>query len=309
MGIPLQLVFAILTGLSTHYSLHVPNFDDTADNYFHGPQKSPDGKWIAFTRIKRFSNPEAHGDWVDDISLYIRNRKTHQTRRLVRVKGRGGVPVTAGWSPDSKRVLYWRLGYYGAGSINADGSGLRDVSITSGRSRVLGFARRERGSYVFSPNGRFLCVIEGGDRHLVTDKRIAVLDYKTGGKHWGSAEHMASINPAWSPDSNYLTYTSTDDAHPLGEAPDADSRTVKFHLWVARRDGGGKQLTFDRRYHEGTPKWSPDGKAIRFERVENIDAEPRTYWEIQPDGSGLKQLKGKIRNRPFKPGSGTRPAG
>src|SRR2546430_8621555 len=37
--------------------------EDSADDYYHGPQRSPDGRWLAYTKIKRFVHEEEHGDW------------------------------------------------------------------------------------------------------------------------------------------------------------------------------------------------------------------------------------------------------
>lgn len=258
----------------------------TADDYFLGPRKSPDGKWEAFTEVHRDQN--GFGD-VSDVSLYISNGRTR--RRLIKVNGDRDVPVTAGWSPDSRRILYWSLLEYGSSSVNADGSGLRDVSINGGRSRSLGFAMRKSESFCFSPNGKYLAVVEGFDRFPGTNKRIAVFEYRFGRQKYVTSRRMASIDPRWSPDSARLAFVATKDEHPPRDTDDRANRRHLTHLWVVDYDGTHRrELTNDPRYHEDGPRWSIDGRTIRFQRSDNWNGGYLSDWEIRADGTGLRQV-------------------
>ncbi len=264
----------------------------SADDYYHGPQKSPDGRWEAYTRVNRFPDAEQRNDWVSDVSLYIRNIRTGKEKRLVRVAGRVNVPVTAGWSPDSKRVLYWSLISYGSSSVNADGSGLRDVSIRGGRPRELSDRiMRKPECITFSPDGRLLLLVEGWSRFMVEFKRLVQVEYWNGKRRFLTSKRIAAIEPAWSKDVRHIAYTATRDGHWTTERDSAHQRWSHMHLWVMNSNGSGKrQLTSDASFHELSPHWT-GSRSVRFTRVENGGANRLSNWEIRSDGTGLRRIR------------------
>jgi Tol biopolymer transport system component/serine/threonine protein kinase len=95
------------------------------------PQVSPDGEWVSFRSI---------GSQED---IYVCKTDGTELRKLTDDAYRDRGPT---WSPDGKRIVFYsdRTGRYEFWSINADGSGLHQVTKRSGRS--LWFPR-------YSPDG------------------------------------------------------------------------------------------------------------------------------------------------------------
>jgi len=95
------------------------------------PQVSPDGEWVSFRSI---------GSQED---IYVCKTDGTELRKLTDDAYRDRGPT---WSTDGKRIIFYsdRTGRYEFWSINADGSGLHQVTKRSGRS--LWFPR-------YSPDG------------------------------------------------------------------------------------------------------------------------------------------------------------
>jgi Tol biopolymer transport system component len=90
-------------------------------------------------------------------------------------------------------------------------------------------------------------------------------------------EPIPGLNPAWSPDGQWLVYQITrDHTHEAGDArahtPDTmphahldkeNHRIVDSELWIVGADSNGRQqLTATPDVLESDPDWSPDGTAI-----------------------------------------------
>lgn len=257
---------------------------ETADSYYLGTQRSPDGRYSEFSRVNRRPNHE-----VKYVGLYIKDRRTGKARRIYRNEEEIHAPVAAGWWPNRRRVLFWTV-CYGSGSINADGSSLYDVSVDGGEPRRLGEGMRHPECLAFSPDGQSLLLVEGEIRFFVTRKRIIRIDYRTGRRTLLTSPKMTSIEPAWSPDGKRIVYAALRDlGEPSFESNPYELLIGKQHLWLMRPDGSGKRtLLSDSRYHESLPHWVGSHR-IRFTRTENNEKERTSQWEIRDDGTGLTQ--------------------
>lgn len=273
--------------------LHV---EDTSE-YFAAPSRSPDGRWRAYTRVHRLrilhEDTESEGD-VSYVELRVQSTKSGKSRRVAYCRGWGPAPVLAGWSPDSRRVLYFTV-EYGSSSANADGSTLYDVPVRGGRSRELGGLMRDKDYMKFSPDGRYFLLVDGRSRFAVEAKRLLVIDYRTGSRRRLTGHNEAAIDPEWSPDSNWVAFVSTPDHGTMGSNGEPDgpeARSARERLYVIRRNGTHRRrLTNDPKYADFGPHWVAGGRLIRFTRRANGDKPKLSDWEIRPDGSGLRRLQ------------------
>src|SRR5262249_495246 len=82
---------------------------------------SPDGKWVAFTTLGAREN------------LFVISADGSQQRQLTNDSFKNRGPA---WSPDGKRITFYssRSGRYDIWSVNPDGSGLTQLTRTSGHA-------------------------------------------------------------------------------------------------------------------------------------------------------------------------------
>jgi serine/threonine protein kinase/Tol biopolymer transport system component len=80
-------------------------------------------------------------------------------------------------------------------------------------------------------------------------------------------------------------------AHDAGWSPDGDQIVyARAHeLYVAKRDGGAARRLAALSGPVEWPRWSPDGKIIRF-TLDDSKQGSQSLWEIAPDGTNLRPL-------------------
>ena len=85
------------------------------------------------------------------------------------------------------------------------------------------------------------------------------------------------VGPAWSPDGSQIVY----ERWAVTAGPPAPE------LWTVGADGTGA-----RRLADGyMPQWSPDGQALAFLQVDDVNTS--SLYTIRPDGSGQRRLRGR----------------
>jgi dipeptidyl aminopeptidase/acylaminoacyl peptidase len=107
----------------------------TAGDYNHGaPAWSPDGKWIAFSAVRK---PDADYH-LNDSEIYVVPSEGGEIRQLTDRRGPDDSPV---WSPDGKRIAYTGFDekFYSYTVtrlyvVGADGSGARELTAAWDRS-------------------------------------------------------------------------------------------------------------------------------------------------------------------------------
>jgi len=224
------------------------------------PAWSPDGRRIAFVITGK---------------LYVVNADGSGHRTLPRL-GRGGGGASLAWSPDGRKLLLVVTSISAPGCgycsrlwvLNADGSGLRDLTRNLGGSR--GFGAWPASDAVWSPDGRKIAFVRSNTR-----RGVYVVNAEGSGMRKLTRQPMeAYAAPAWSPDGRKIAF--------------AGERDGNSEIYLMNADGSGQRsLTSDLAY-DGDPSWSPDGRKITF--VSNRDGRYAVYV-MNADGSGQRSLR------------------
>jgi Tol biopolymer transport system component len=168
------------------------------------------------------------------------------------------------WSPGGGRIAFLSRGERSKEVyvVNADGSGQR---------RLTGDARFPA-SPAWSPNGRQL-VFEGGP--YVRGVYVVNAD--------GSGQRRLARSggaPAWSPDGRTIAFFSDAKIY-LMNADGSEHRQLTGKLWVW--GGAGRALA-----------WSPDGRKLAFFGKGDRCPFCFSLYVVNSDGSGLRNLTGKL---------------
>ena len=282
--------------------------DSAASAQLSGLVWSPDRRFAAYILTERREHPTNY--YRASLCVIRANGPSARSLYSTGNTGTQSDPEIAAWSPDSQRLLFWKL-FPNCGSANLDGAPLFDIAVAGGKPRLLtrsivdqdNTMLRKQACLAFAPDGRHLLLVAGGSRFMNENKRIACLSYPRGKREWVTEAGWAMIEPTWSPDSTLIAFVSTPDPQPVRDSEDIANRESQRHLYVMNADRSRKRkLTSDPRYRENTPKWhqaSPQApRILRFTRDENSDLKGDvayrsrpSLWEIKPDGTGLRFLR------------------
>lgn len=178
-------------------------------------------------------------------AVWVMNADGSGQRRLTR-NGQGGSPS---WSPDGRRLAFEKAAAQAVWIMNADGS----------EQRLLRGAKG--GSPAWSPDGRRIAFDGVG---------IWMVDANGGGRNRLS---RAGFSPAWRPDGRTIAFVDQ------VEADDLESTEI----FVMDADGRNQRRLTRNRVTDGSPRWSPSGRLIAFNRGDDI-------YVMKPDGRGARRL-------------------
>lgn len=248
------------------------------------PVWAPHGKTILYASYREH---ESRG-----MGLWLVNADGTHRRVLARTPfGEGDGEPT--WSPDGTKVAFVRCCNPRIWTMNADGSGPREVLAGGEQPRWSPDSRRivfqifplarDKGIAVMSADGTGVTRIANGD--------IGSLD-------WSSANRIAFYSEAgagiytMNPDGTDVRFLVAGGGRGTDWSPDATKIAYGADggLRVVNADGGGQRpLTSGR---DSEPDWSPDGRRIVFTRAEGDGVRTgfTSVYVVNADGTGLKKL-------------------
>ncbi len=230
------------------------------------PAISPDGRWLAFARQIPDGTASFKGHrFGPRVSMWLLDLETGAQRVLLDPIGMTlEVPAYA-WSKDGRSIVL------------SQGGGIRRVEVATGAVSTIAFNARVQRTIsemaykefritddpftvkfarwpTLSPDGRRLAFQAVG-RVWIQDQVSAANDASAAPPRRLTSDTRAhqEFAPAWSPDGQWLAYTTWDD-------------TASGHLWkMAMRGGAPVRLTTVAAEYLH-PVWSPDGREIALVR-------------------------------------------
>jgi TolB protein len=258
---------------------------------------SPDGRTVAFDRIKSFSIDELLADPTLLDKIMFVNVDGSGLHEVV-VNGFGlpdlcidGIEGNA-FAPDGRRIVFTRLcvntGRSGLWTSKLDGTDPREVTRNvASPEHVMrflkdgtGFVHLEDHRASWSPDGKHL-VFQRIDTST-TPERAAIFTIGIEGKglHQVTPWKLDANDPVWSPDGTLIAFNS-----PAEGSHDQN-------IWTIHPDGTGPlQLTKNDEEGQATfhPSWSPDGSQILFSHSPSTGGWG-DFFVMNRDGSDLHLL-------------------
>jgi dipeptidyl aminopeptidase/acylaminoacyl peptidase len=206
-------------------------------------------------------------------------------------------------SPDGARVAFTRVHVDRAEDGYATAIWIADAA--GGGARPLTSGPRD-GQPRWSPDGRRLAFTRAAEKGKPAQLFVLPMD-------GGEATPLTKLekgagSPAWSPDGRRIAFLSATNPaldDPKQEKPknepgrivtkpvfrENDSGFIDWdhrdHVWVVEAAGGEPRQLTTGRFAEGAPRWSRDGRAIRFvsDRRDEpwFGLEESRLWEVAPD--------------------------
>lgn len=251
---------------------------------------SPDNTKIVFT--KREMDPE---EWESTTHIWVHDLETGGSFQLTNsAKGESGPR----WLPDG-RVLFSSQRGEGEETENR----LWVISLSGGEAKAFFDDEEAPSSGDFTDDYKRVAFTETSDRpdkeeweerkkerddgyfaeQKLTFTHIWVYDVGTGEKTQITEDEFDYQGPRWSPDGNWIAFTSNQTETRMGDPDRSDNSDV----FIIPADGGeARNLTSSNQGPDRGPVWSPDGAHIAFtgSLEENSGAGQSDLFVVPVDG-------------------------
>ncbi len=273
-GRPYSQVWSL--DLASGKSLKIGGEKETSSN----PEWSPDAQWIAY-----------HAGEGDKSMLTVSRPDGSGTKTLGSLQWTNSPLPTTGksvaWSPDGKRIAFVTA-VPGPETEQAtgdpivitrylykpdDSEGLSHfndnrrlhifvVDVATGQVRQLTSGNHYEHSIDWSPNGEEIAFVSNRESNedQFFNYDLFTLKVSDGALQRLTATENAEYQPRWSPDGKALVYLGTKRG-----LTDLETTMEDNHVWSINADGTNRHelgSMIDNR--QGTPAWTPDGKAVCF---------------------------------------------
>ena len=251
---------------------------------------SPDGAWIAYEwREQEPKQP------VTSEGLWKASANGEKRDKLYE-----GAATLAGWTGDSRFLLFWEGSIFASASLLADGSPLYALPADGGTPVQLADAVLAYRDFVVPgpTDAAQVAAIVGGYRGAWENKTLHLLLASTGEDMVLTSPDVAASSPAWSPVGQRIAYVAMPDRGDLGGGEPAHQGLMQRRLWVVNVEGElqAQQLTDDLAYRDERPLWSADGSHILFARLDEEDR--ASLWVIPVEGGQPQQVVDELTPAP-----------
>jgi Tol biopolymer transport system component len=206
---------------------------------------------------------------------------------LVSKSSAGFIPCL--WSAGDE-ILFWEDPDFSS-SIMADGLELFRVPAAGGAPQRVGIVSLvHEDSFSLSPDGDRVAISAGAGRYHWADKRIALVDLKSGQISYITGVDQTAVFPAWSPKRDWIAYSAAP-RMPWG-ANIGGGEPAKRLLAQRRIFIGPRQITSDPDYRDEKPMWSADGSHLLCTRIDREDR--LTIWLSDVENPRPIQVAGPL---------------
>lgn len=283
------------------------------------PQRSPDGKWVAYTVARAIKDTDKNDTDVWMVSW--------DGQQQVQVTSSPEGESSPRWSPDGKYLAFLssRQGAKTAQVWLLNRAGGEAVKLTDLKGGVS--------DYAWSPDSkRFVLVVEDPDPSAAADKDTEKKDTEpktpkpividryyfkadVSGYLRGERSHLQLFDiaakkaepltpgafdeeaPAWSPDGSQIAFIRRHGEGDVDKAPNHDLFVIE-----ARAGAKARRLTTTTADEGGRPVWSPDGRSIAYLLGDELkySAYDQNRLAVMPAAGGQSRILTDALDRPVR---------
>ena len=283
------------------------------------PQRSPDGKWVAYTVARAIKDTDKNDTDVWMVSW--------DGQQQVQVTSSAEGESSPRWSPDGKSLAFLssRQGSKTAQVWLLNRAGGEAVKLTDIKGGVS--------DYAWSPDSkRFVLVVENPDPSAAAEKDTEKKDTEpktpkpividryyfkadVSGYLRGERSHLQLFDiaakkaepltpgafdeeaPAWSPDGSQIAFIRRHGEGDVDKAPNHDLFVIE-----ARAGAKERRLTTTTADEGGRPAWSPDGRSIAYLLGDELkySAYDQNRLAVMPAAGGQSRILTDALDRPVR---------